>query len=307
MDLQPVVKREDQNSVTGVKNEGTPRLPDSIHYMCGFTASMVNIIVTFPINKLMFRQQLYCIGYRQAGRQLYNEGFFTLYRGLLPPLLQKSSSMSLMFGLYNYYHRLLMEHCSMSAHTATVAAGFMAGTCEATFTPLERVQTLLQDPKYTEQFRNTSGAFRQILTKHGGVPELYRGLTPVLYRNGPSSAIFFTLRRPIRERLKTEEDDSKLKKAVYDFLSGSAVGAFCSTLMFPVNVVKTRMQAQLGGPFHSFSHTFQVIWKERDRSWRKVYAGIQVNLVRSFISWGIINAVYEIMLAKAVAAIENDS
>ena len=57
-------------------------------YGCGSIASLINIMVTFPIQKVMFRQQLHGVLASEAVRQLQREGVRTLYRGLLPPLLQ---------------------------------------------------------------------------------------------------------------------------------------------------------------------------------------------------------------------------
>ena len=37
------------------------------------------------------------------------QGLLNLYRGILPPLLQKSASTALMFGSYEQYRRLLLE------------------------------------------------------------------------------------------------------------------------------------------------------------------------------------------------------
>jgi len=267
---------------------------DCPHFVCGFAASMTNIVVTFPINKLMFRQQLYGFRYTKALNQLYKEGAFTLYRGLMPPLLQKSASVSLMFGLFNHFNQILVHQLSFNPFQSTVAAGLMAGTCEAVFAPLERIQNLLQDPRYTKTFPNTSSAFKQIAYQYG-IKELYRGLTPILYRNGPSSALFFLLRKPIKDQLESKSDETnKVVTVASNFASGAAIGALCSSIFFPVNVVKTRMQSRLGGSFDQFSQTFWIIFNERERSLRKVYRGIHLNMIRSFISWGVINSAYEI-------------
>lgn len=50
------------------------------------------------------------------------------------------------------------------------------------------------------KFNVDSLTFRYVWT-HYGVKELYRGIIPVLYRNGPSNAMFFILK---------EEADSKI-------------------------------------------------------------------------------------------------
>ena len=114
----------------------------------------------------------------------------SLYRGILPPLLQKSVTTALMFGTYEQYRRVLMEagHVSVTQTQSLVIAAFGAGCTEALLTPFERVQTLMLDHrwargwdihKYTfdlrwsQQFRNTPHAFVS-LYKYG-VKEYYRG------------------------------------------------------------------------------------------------------------------------------------
>ena len=49
---------------------------------------------------MLFRQQLFGLGVTEAVRQLQQDGLRTLYRGLLPPLLQKTTTVAIMFGLY---------------------------------------------------------------------------------------------------------------------------------------------------------------------------------------------------------------
>ena len=51
----------------------------------------------------MFRQQLHGIRIPKAVGQLYKEGVWNLYRGLLPPLMMKTTSMAIMFGTYHQY------------------------------------------------------------------------------------------------------------------------------------------------------------------------------------------------------------
>ena len=77
--------------------------------MSGWGAAVFNIFVTFPVNKTVFRQLVYGISMRDALRQLKTEGYFYIYRGILPPLLQKSACSSLMFGTYSHYSRLITD------------------------------------------------------------------------------------------------------------------------------------------------------------------------------------------------------
>lgn len=66
--------------------------------------------------------------------------------------------------------------------------------------PFERIQTLLADSHYHTHFKNTSQAFHYVCINYG-YRELYRGLTPILLRNGPSNVLFFIIREEAAERL----------------------------------------------------------------------------------------------------------
>jgi len=91
--------------------------------------------------------------------QIRNEGIRYLYRGMLPPLAQKTISLSVMFGVYDGTRRILLENFSCNPYSAKIIAGFTAGSIEAVLMPFERVQTLLADAKYHKYFKNTTQAF----------------------------------------------------------------------------------------------------------------------------------------------------
>lgn len=257
-------------------------------YVAGWGSGIVNICTTFPINKTMFRQQLHGISAWEAFSQLRAEGLIHLYRGILPPLLQKSASTALMFGSFEQYKRLLTEKHVPNASSLVVAA-FFAGCTEATLTPFERIQTLMLDHKYEGRFRNTPHAFAS-LTSYG-VKEYYRGLSAILMRNGPSNIIFFGCRDQLRNALPESFDNFGL---LADFLSGACLGAFISTIFYPINTTKTHMQKTLGGEYKSFRVVFSQLVNERGAA--GMFRGVHVNYTRSFLSWGIINMSYGYLL-----------
>ncbi|XP_009954341.1 PREDICTED: solute carrier family 25 member 51 [Leptosomus discolor] len=262
------------------------------HYLCGYCAAFTNIAVTFPIQKVLFRQQLYGLKTKDAVQQLQKDGIRNLYRGILPPLMQKTTTLALMFGLYEDFSSLLHSHTSAPELLTRSMAAVLAGTTEAVLTPFERVQTLLQDYKHHDKFTNTYQAFKVLRVY--GMREYYRGLVPILLRNGPSNALFFGLRGPIKQCLP--EATSYSTHLINDFICGGLLGAMLGFLFFPVNVVKTRMQAQIGGEFQSFPKVFVKIWLERDRKLIHLFRGAHLNYHRSVLSWGIINATYEFLL-----------
>lgn len=269
------------------------RGPLSKEYVCGAIASLVNTSVTFPINKVMFRQQVQGIRLLHAVGQLRMEGLPYLYRGLLPPLIQRTATVSLMFGTYAHYIRTLGDWSPhMPGILSHCVAALGAGTTEAILAPFERVQVVLQMTDYHGDVHSTPHAFR-IVARHG-IPELYRGLSAVLLRNGPSNVLFLGLRDPLQKALPHSE--GQVGQMLTAFISGAGLGATLSTAFFPLNVVRTRMQTRIGGEFLSLQEALQQTLAERNGCWRKLFRGVHINYTRSFVSWGIINAVYEFLM-----------
>uniref|UniRef100_A0A2I2ZHB4 Solute carrier family 25 member 51 n=1 Tax=Gorilla gorilla gorilla TaxID=9595 RepID=A0A2I2ZHB4_GORGO len=230
--------------------------------------NLQHLAITFPIQKVLFQQQLYGIKTRDT------------------------TTLALMFGLYEDLSCLLHKYVSAPESATRVVAAVLARTTEAIFTPLQRVQTLLQDHKHHDKFTSTYQAFKAL--KCHRIGERYRGLLPILFRNGLNNVLFFGLRGPIKEHLPTSTTHSA--HLVNDFLCGGQLGAMLGFLFFLINVVKTSIQSQPSGEFQSFPKVFQKIWLERDRKLINLFRGAHLNYHRSLISWGIISATYEFLL-----------
>lgn len=270
-----------------------PVADDGREFICGWGAAFINVTVTFPMNKLMFRQMLHGISTSNAISQLKREGLKNLYRGILPPLCQKTVSTSIMFGMYDQYSRLLKFYFPHISDKATLAlAATLAGCTEAVLCPFERIQTVLQDKKFHGKYKNSLHIAQEL--RKFGAREYYRGMSSILMRNGPSNILFFGLRKEIKERLP-DPGSSWWGHILTDFVSGAFLGAFISTVMYPVNVIKAHQQCQVGGPFLSMRTTFWHVYHARGSRLRGLFNGAHVNYTRALVSWGIINASYEIL------------
>jgi Mitochondrial carrier protein len=129
-----------------------------------------------------------------------------------------------------------------------------------------------------------------MVIKEHGWRELYRGLVPILIRNGPSNAVFFILRE---EAQKLPQKEGVLYENVHQFVCGAVIGAFTSSIFYPLNVVKVVIQSRIGGKYDNWLVVLKEIYVIRGRSIRNVYKGLNMNCIRAAISWGIIAASYE--------------
>lgn len=227
-------------------------------------------------------------------------------------------SVSIMFGSFGHYkHWADRKFTDWHPIAKLALASCLTGTTEAILTPLERVQMLLQDRKYHKNYRNTLDALVKL--RKFGSAEYYRGLTCVLVRNGPSNILFFGLRDEIKKLMPTRhkigqrssadpsqsrqmssDADRQLKikpSMLHDFLSGAILGMFISTLFYPLSVVRTRMQTRAPGTeFLSIVKAFNAVYSERDRKFTRLFHGCLINVLRQFVSWGVINCSYEYIL-----------
>lgn len=69
---------------------------------------------------------LHGVEMKSAIQELRSEGFTFLYRGILPPLAQRTVSLSLMFGLYDGTKRPLIQ-LGVNEYVAKCLAGLSAG------------------------------------------------------------------------------------------------------------------------------------------------------------------------------------
>jgi len=270
---------------------------DWVKYVAGAGSGFLQVAVPYPLHKLMFRQMF--DGAKTAGafRQLRKEGFFLLYRGIIPPFCQKGISNSIMFGSYHSYGSILKEKLpGVNLQLIKSFGAFLAGASEALLlVPFERVQTLLLDKHYntTAEFKNTRHTFYHLYKNHG-FTEFYRGGSTILVRNALSTILFFSAKEKVETILP--DFNSVAPDLLLDFICGGLIGGtISSSVSYPLNVVKTRMQAQVGGSFDSPWKVFQIIFHERDRRWRKIFRGVHLNFTRSLLSWGIVNASYELI------------
>lgn len=75
---------------------------------------------------------LHGVEIKSAIQELRHEGFAFLYRGILPPLAQRTVSLSLMFGLYDGVKRPLVN-LGLNEYLSKSVAGMTAGNYYFTF------------------------------------------------------------------------------------------------------------------------------------------------------------------------------
>lgn len=263
-------------------------------YLHGGTSSLLSTLttlVTFPVYKTVFRQQLHSTLVRETVAQLYREGPRKLYRGVAPPLLAKTLHGTLLFGLQDTFLHQLSPPGGGCAPLAAlqVVAGVGTGVVEAlVFTPFERVQNVLQN----------GGNDRSLPTLRSVVLRLrgeslangfYRAAAPVLARNTLGSSLYFGLKDPLRDALR----EWGLSPGASSFMSGMVNAMAISLPLYPLSVLVANMQAQVGVAGGGVRQCWGALWESRRRSVRLLYRGGSLVILRSCLTWGITTAIYD--------------
>ena len=123
-------------------------------------------------------------------------------------------------------------------------AGAMAGASE-TFVncPFEVVKVRMQSKENIKLYKNTMDAVMQIGQKEG-IGTLYKGFEAQLLRNAMWNGTYFALIPFVRKLAGPAE--TKSEELTKKFISGAIAGTVATTTNTPFDVVKSRIQNQIG-------------------------------------------------------------
>jgi len=125
---------------------------------------------------------------------------------------------------------------------AGAMAGLISRTCTA---PLDRLKVFLQVHSNRRTRYNVFGAVRH-LYREGGVWSFWRGNCMNVMKIAPETALKFAAYEQIKREILRETHRTEL--TVYDrFLAGSFAGASSQTIIYPLEVLKTRLALRKTG------------------------------------------------------------
>mmetsp|Transcript_37341 Transcript_37341/g.68844 ORF Transcript_37341/g.68844 Transcript_37341/m.68844 type:complete len:275 (-) Transcript_37341:116-940(-) len=231
-------------------------------------------------------------------------GIKGLYFGLPIAVIQTAGKVGLRFSTFAAYKRLLCKDPGAPSQAEQFVAGCAAGATEAAIwiTPSERIKVLQQaQVDATRRIHVGWMSSLSLLLREQGFPGLFRGLTATVLRNGISIGIRMALYSKIRKTLVDARGGST-PRAWDPLVGGAAVGAITTVLNNPLDVVKSRMQADQQGSgsakrFRSTWHCTTLIAAEEGAT--GFFRGIPARILKVSLGQAVIFFTYE--HAKAFA------
>ncbi|XP_044124249.1 solute carrier family 25 member 53 [Bufo gargarizans] len=261
-------------------------------YFVGAASSSLSTVLTFPIYKTIFRQQLHTLTIRAATCQLSKEGVKHLYRGLTPPLMAKTVQGTLIFGTQGSLQHFFSKGGTPGAKICAFS-GCLSGAIETVLlVPFERIQNILQDGRNNVKFPNTRSIVQELQTykkRQWLTCGLYRGFTIILVRNMVGSAIFLSCKDPLRDVLTYPG----LPIWASSLGSGALNGALTSLALYPLSVIIANMQAEVGNNLPHVRKVALRVWKKCGGRVSMLYRGASLIILRSCITWGVTNSIHD--------------
>ncbi|KAF7327869.1 Mitochondrial tricarboxylate transporter [Mycena kentingensis (nom. inval.)] len=270
--------------------------------IAGATAGAIEAFVTYPTEFVKTRSQFSGKVQSVLGRPiaiirdtLRTKGITGLYSGCTALILGNSLKAGVRFVTYDHFKNALADSEGKVSAPRSLVAGLGAGMMEAIFavTPSETIKTkLIHDAKRPNpQYRGlVHGTISIVRTE--GIFGIYRGLVPVMMRQGANSAVRFTTYSTLKQFVQGQARPGQTLPTTITFGIGAIAGLVTVYTTMPLDVVKTRMQSldaksQYRNSFHCAYRIFT------EEGVLRFWTGTTPRLLRLVMAGGIVFTVYE--------------
>ncbi|KAF9371230.1 hypothetical protein CPB97_002152, partial [Podila verticillata] len=190
------------------------------------------------------------------------QGITAIYRGLSALIIGTAAKAGVRFFAFDQFKDMLKDKDGKTTSARNVLAGLGAGMTEAVLvvTPTETIKTkLIHDGNSTSpKYRGLVHGVRTIIQAEG-FGGVYRGVIPVMARQGANSAVRFGVYSSLSDFAKTRLNPGQQVPAVYTFGIGAIAGVITVYTTMPLDVVKTKMQGLQAKEL--YSGVFDCAWK----------------------------------------------
>jgi len=279
----------------------------AIDFIAGSVGAATSVYVGQPLDTLKVKMQTFPELYPNLktcfSRTLQNEGIVRgLYAGTVPSLVANIAENSILFAAYGACQKIIANSLQISkVEDLSVAANGFSGFLAAFWSslalcPTELVKCKLQalresytasqgkDPPKIGPYQLT----RNILRTEG-LPGMFRGLTATFTREMPGYFFFFMAYEFSRDMLRSPGQSKDDIGALKTVVSGGVAGVTLWTIIFPADVVKSRLQVA-GSSTPMLKMMRDIYTKEGVAA---LYNGLGPSILRTFPATGALFLAYE--------------
>ncbi|KAE9453423.1 hypothetical protein C3L33_14631, partial [Rhododendron williamsianum] len=293
-------------------------------FVAGGFGGIAGIFAGYPLDTLRVRQQQHSTtgsAFTILRNVVASQGPLGLYRGMGAPLASVTFQNAMVFQIYAVLSRAF-DSSTLTTDPPSLKGvaigGFGTGAIQSLIlSPVELLKVRLQLQSASHEKTQLATTHRgpvsvatQLVNTHRGpvsvarsivrtegLKGIYRGLTITVLRDAPAHGIYFSTYEYMREKLHPGCRTSGQESFKTMLLAGGLAGVASWILSYPLDVVKTRLQAQsqstspkYGGIIDCFSKSV------REEGYAVLWRGLGTALARAFIVNGAIFTAYETAL-----------
>lgn len=275
-------------------------------FVAGGFGGMAGVISGHPLDTLRIRLQQpsnNTSAFRLLRNIIKSEGPSALYRGMGTPLASVTFQNAMVFQVYAVLSRAFdsSNHGDLPSYRSVALGGVGTGALQSLIlSPVEllKIRLQLQNPE-TNQEGPVKLAKRII--RREGIRGLYRGLTITVLRDAPAHGVYFWTYEYTREQLHPGCRKSGQESLRTMLVAGGLAGVASWVCCYPLDVVKSRLQAQTQlqhsyppPKYHGIIDCFRK--SVREEGYEVLWRGLGTAVARAFLVNGAIFTAYEIAL-----------
>ncbi|XP_051119043.1 mitochondrial arginine transporter BAC2-like [Andrographis paniculata] len=280
-------------------------------FVAGGFGGSAGVIAGYPLDTLRIRQQHSAVrgsGFQIFRRLVAGEGVFALYRGMTAPLASVAFQNAIAFQTYAVLSRAADSSTAAAgdeppSYGAVAVGGIGTGAIQSlVLSPVELVKIHLQlqtnpNPKPKSTQSTTPLQVAKTILRTEGWRGIYRGLTVTVLRDAPAHGVYFWTYEYTREQLhpgcrKTGQESFRTM-----LLAGGLAGVASWICCYPLDVIKTRIQAQTQSTPGKYSGIVDCFTRSvKEEGYNVLWRGLGTAITRAFIVNGAIFTAYETAL-----------
>ncbi|KAL1814427.1 hypothetical protein ACET3Z_017001 [Daucus carota] len=291
-------------------------------FVAGGFGGVAGIVSGYPLDTVRIRQQQGGGGSRTALSIFRNvvkkDGLNGLYRGMGAPLASVTIQNALVFQTY----ALLSRACDSSVHPTdppsykgVLLGGFGTGAIQSLIlAPVELVKIRIQlqgnDPNKAVQVQKLEGptSVAKGIYRAEGLRGIYRGFTITVLRDAPSYGAYFLTYEFVREQLHPGCRKSGQETCKTMLMAGGLAGVASWICCYPLDVVKTRLQAQSPSAPLLYNGIVDCLQKSvKQEGYNVLFRGLGTAVARAFVVNGAVFTAYESALRLFFNGNDNDN
>ncbi|XP_010925208.1 calcium-dependent mitochondrial ATP-magnesium/phosphate carrier protein 2 isoform X1 [Elaeis guineensis] len=276
----------------------------SKYLIAGGVAGAASRTVTAPLDRLkvVMQVQTNCAHVIPAIKDIWRQGHFLgFFRGNGLNVMKVAPESAIRFYTYEMLKDFIVkangeDKSDIGASGRLIAGGLAGAVAQTAIYPMDLVKTRLQTYACEGGKVPSLGTLSKDIWVHEGPRAFYRGLVPSLLGIIPYAGIDLAAYETLKDMSRTYVLKDSEPGPLVQLGCGTISGALGATFVYPLQVIRTRMQAQYTNSTTAYKGMSDVFWRTlQHEGFSGFYKGIFPNLLKVVPSASITYLVYETM------------